>query len=284
MSRRFDAGTGYIYINFNRAALANDIGYSFSICSNTTFALLGDKIPQSRLEVVNGRYQVTICLSSLEYVPEPVVASKSDVSSSAALFLERLYHDVHDRDVTFIFNNPDLAITDEITFEKAHKLVLNQWSYFNRMFKSDFMEGGAGEKEIQIKDVKPKVFKLLLRFMYTGTIPHAEQPLATFTDTVTNPQDVSWEDLFLTAHRYEVNELCDHIEKLILEKLTPQTAIPFLFRTGYLFDALRAPSIKYIASTSASQVASKSFRDAYQDHPEFGGLLFELFEASNGCK
>jgi len=53
----------------------------------------------------------------------------------------------------------------------------------------------------------------------------------------------------------------------------------FLFRTAF-----RAPVIKYIASTSASQVASVVSRDAYQDHTDFAGLLFELFEACHGSK
>ncbi|KAG0027613.1 hypothetical protein BGZ81_005462, partial [Podila clonocystis] len=244
--------------------------------------------------VINGRCQVNVSLSSRKYddvpappqsvvAPEPV-APKPVVPSPSASFLERLYNDVRDRDVAFIFNNPDLESTSEITVERAHKLVLNQWPYFNHMFRSDFMEGGAGEKEIQVKDVKPQVFQLLLRFMYTGVIPQGEQPTVTFSDSLTNPQEASWEDVFLAAHRYELDELCELAQKQILEKLTSQATIPFLFRTGYLFDSFRAPSIKYIASTNAGQVASKSFRDTYQDHPEFGGLVFELFEECHGKK
>ncbi|KAG0343213.1 hypothetical protein BG005_002541, partial [Podila minutissima] len=243
---------------------------------------LAKDLPLDKLEAINGRFKVVVSLSNQEYIVP--AHSKYAAINSAASFLERLYHDVHDRDVSFIFNNPDLESTNEITVKRAHKLVLNQWPYFKRMFSSDIMEGGAGEKEIQVKDVKPQVFQLLLRFMYTGVIPHGEQPTVTFSDPITNPQEASWEDVFLAAHRYELDELCHLVEKSILEKLTPEAAIPFLFRTGYQFDAFRVPSIKYIASTSASQVASKSFRDAYQDHPEFGGLLFELFEACYGNK
>lgn len=60
--------------------------------------------------------------------------------------------------------------------------------------------------------------------------------------------------------------------------------LPFLFRTGLPVEAFRAPVIKYIASTSASQVASVASRYAYQDHTDFAGLLFELFEACHGSK
>ncbi|KAF9298559.1 hypothetical protein BGZ74_009336 [Mortierella antarctica] len=245
---------------------------SGSLAQGTGFPFLAKDIPLDKFEVINGGFKVVVRLSNQEYVP---AHSKYAALDSAASFLERLYHDVHDRDVSFIVNNPDLEAANEITVERAHKLVLNQWPYFKRMFSSDFMEGGAGKKEIQVKDVKPQVF----HFCFDSS-----QPTVTFSDPITNPQEASWEDVFLAAHRYELDELCHLVEKSILEKLTPEAAIPFLFRTGYQFDALRVPSIKYIASTSASQVASKSFRDAYQDHPEFGGLLFELFEACYGNK
>ncbi|KAG0084221.1 hypothetical protein BGZ92_010102, partial [Podila epicladia] len=194
-----------------------------------------------------------------------------------ASFLDRLYHDVDHRDVSFILTPADTAATNETHVKTAHKVVLCQWSYFKRMFSSNFMEGGEGE-EIQVKDVKPQVFQFLLRFTYIGVIPHGEQPMVTFSDPIANPP-ACWEDVFLAAHRYELDELCELAQKKTLERLTTQGAIPFLFRTGYLFDSLRASSIKFIASTSPSHVASKAFRDTYQDHPEFGGLVFELFEA-----
>ncbi|KAG0017180.1 hypothetical protein BGZ81_010860 [Podila clonocystis] len=235
--------------------------------------VLARNIPLDKLEVINGRFKIVVCLSNQEHVAS--AHSKHVAPDPAASFLDRLYHDTDSRDVSFIFSNPD-SPTTETNVEKAHKLILHQWPYFRRMFSSDFMEGGAGEKEIQIKGVKPKVFQMLLRFMYN--IPIAEQPLVAFTETVANPRDASWEDIFLAAHRYELEELCALAQKNIIEKLTPQVAIPFLFRTGYLFETLRAPTISYIASTSASQVASKSLRDSYQDHPEFGDLLFEFFK------
>ncbi|KAG0037497.1 hypothetical protein BGZ82_002409 [Podila clonocystis] len=235
--------------------------------------VLAREIPLDKLEVINGRFKIVVNLSNQEHVAS--AHSKHAALDQAASFLDRLYHDTDSRDVSFIFSNPD-SPTTETNVEKAHKLILYQWPYFRRMFSSDFVEGGAGEKEIQIKGVKPKVFQMLLRFMYN--IPIAEQPLVAFTEAVANPRDASWEDIFLAADRYELEKLCELAQKNIAEKLTPQVAIPFLFRTGYLFETLRAPTIRYIASTSASQIASQSFRDGYQDHPEFGGLLFEFFK------
>jgi len=186
--------------------------------------------------------------------------------------------------VSFIFDPEDSAVTNESCVKKAHKVVLYQWPYFKRMFNSEFIEGGAGEKDIRIKDVKPKVFQLLLRFMYTGNISHMYQPLVIFTDALTDLKEASWEDTFLAAHHYELEDLCKLAQKEILGRLTPQTAIPFLFRTGYLFESLREPCIKYVASTSAKKAASKDFRNTYHDHPEFGDLVFEIFEVYHGSK
>ncbi|KAF9215041.1 hypothetical protein BGZ59_002452 [Podila verticillata] len=320
--QNYDGGDGFFTLSIVLAGPFNNSGITFRLSPRTTFAqsftiktpsgsclasgplvpgvrtpgfgmtfetqTLAERIPRSRLEILNGRYQVDVCLSSRQYsapAPKPfVVAPKPVASDPATSLLNRLYRDVDNRDVSFILSPADLAASNETLVRKAHKVVLNQWPYFKRMFNSDFMEGGKGEKEIKVTNVKPKVFQLLLRFMYTGIIPQEERPFVAFTDAIANPQEASWEDVFLAAHRYELEELCDLAHKNILDKLTPQTAIPFLFRTGYLFETLRAPVIKYTAKTSASQAASKSFRDTYQDHPEFGALVFEIFEAYHGSK
>ncbi|KAG0343211.1 hypothetical protein BG005_002539, partial [Podila minutissima] len=133
--------------------------------SHTCYSLvLHEKIPRNKLQVVNDRYVVEVCLSSREYiapVPEPAPTTPVDLEpvapTPAASFLERLYHDVASRDVSFIFNTPDLEATyEEIVIEKAHKLVLDQWPYFQRMLNGNFKEGVASEKEIEVLDVKPK--------------------------------------------------------------------------------------------------------------------------------
>ncbi|KAG0325281.1 hypothetical protein BG000_001869 [Podila horticola] len=196
-------------------------GYTFTLSPTTTFAhsytiktpsgsclaTLAQDIPRSRLELVNGRYQVDVCLSSRIHVaPAPVHVARTPVHVTpappppppeptapipATSFLDRLYHDVDNRDVSFILSPADSVAINESHVKKAHKLVLYQWPYFKRMFSSDFMEGGAGEKDIQVKDVKPKAFQLLLRFIYTCIIPHVEEPTVTFSDALINPQEDS---------------------------------------------------------------------------------------------
>lgn len=65
---------------------------------------------------------------------------------------------------------------------KAHKLILQRWPYFKRMFESGFAEGGSGEKQMRIKDTKIKTFKLLLRFMSTCRLAPSLVPKIKYTD------------------------------------------------------------------------------------------------------
>ncbi|KAF9332619.1 hypothetical protein BG006_004486 [Podila minutissima] len=120
----------------------------------------------------------------------------------------------------------------------AHKLVLRQWPYFRRMLKSDFAEGGPGDQRIQIRDVKPTTFCVLIRFMYAGEISQG------VTLTRVCADQTSFEEVFLAAHRYELQELCAWVQKTIVTDVNSTDAIPFLFHVGYLFDELRVPMVK----------------------------------------
>ncbi|KAG0037496.1 hypothetical protein BGZ82_002408 [Podila clonocystis] len=118
-------------------------------------------------------------------------------------------NDVTNRIVPLVFKDP----RTEAKNETIHKLLHYQWSYLQRMFDSKFTEGGAGYKETQIKEAKPKDSQILLRFMYTGVIPRGEQlpppATVTFSNELANLKEACWEDTLLAAHPYELEELCD---------------------------------------------------------------------------
>ncbi|KAG0017181.1 hypothetical protein BGZ81_010861 [Podila clonocystis] len=69
--------------------------------------------------------------------------------------------DVTNRDVPFVFKDP----RTEATNETIDKLLHYQWSYLQSMLDSKFKEDGAGYKETQIKETKPKDSQILLRFI-----------------------------------------------------------------------------------------------------------------------
>ncbi|KAF9312880.1 hypothetical protein BG003_005831 [Podila horticola] len=119
------------------------------------------------------------------------------------------------------------------------------------MFESEFSESGPGTKQIRIRDTKAATFKKAIQFF--------------------------WEDVYIVAHRYDLEGLCQLTEQSIITGLTNENAFPFLFRSAYLYNELRAAAVKYSATSCASAIASKDFRSNYLTHPEFGVLLHELF-------
>lgn len=242
------------------------------------------------IEPRGGKYVIEVCLSNQEVTDalQPLRPTIAD------MIMERLYNDMEHHDVTFAFGlsreekliNQTLGVLHAMYAYKpvvisAHKHVLRQWPYFRRLFWGEFMEGGEGEKQIQIKDVKSKVFQVLVRFMYAGYLPQDEQPKRVSDSNQVPESEASWEAVFLAAHRYELEELCQTAQRHIVAKITPEKAIPLLFRSGYLYNDLRAILVKFVAKTSASVIAGNLFRKQYSDHPEFGLLLHEIYQAGS---
>ncbi|KAF9369908.1 hypothetical protein CPC16_004107 [Podila verticillata] len=248
-------------------------------------AVIAEKIPMAMIEPRDGHYMIEVCLSNQEVTD----ALRPLRPTIADMIMERLYNDTEHHDVTFGFYHDEAATNHtlgmlhamfarKIVVISAHKHVLRQWPYFRRMFGSEFAEGGEGEKQIQIRDVHPKTFQTLVRFMYAGYLPQDEQPKRVSDCNQASESETSWEAVFLAAHRYELEELCQAAQRHIVAKVTPDKAIPLLFRSGYLYKDLRAALVKLIANTSASVVAGKHFREQYRDHPEFGLLLHEIYQ------
>ncbi|KAF9280947.1 hypothetical protein BGZ74_002486, partial [Mortierella antarctica] len=93
-----------------------------------------------------------------------------------------------------------------------------------------------------------------------------------------NNEDVSMEDIFLAADRYDVKELCEETLKPLLANLKRAIAVPFLFRSAYMFAELRKPVVKYITSTIGPAIL-KDIRTMHKDHPDVFDNLVDLLEA-----
>lgn len=259
--------------------------------------IAGEQIPKELLKPRGASYEIEVCLSN-QTVTDALRPLRPTI---ADMIMEKLYNDTAHHDVFFEFD-PVESIAGRITRElpavfaykpieisiSAHKHVLRQWPYFQRMLDNEFVEGGSGEKQIQnkdvrpgekrikIKDVGPKAFQVLVRFMYAGYIPLSEQP------TKATESENSWEAVFLAAHLYELEELCQMAQRHIEPNITPDMAIPLLFRSGYKYPELRAALVKFIAKKSLSVVAGKSFCDKYSsDRPEFGLILHEIYQVGH---
>ncbi|KAF9313514.1 hypothetical protein BG003_005088 [Podila horticola] len=168
---------------------------------------------------------------------------------------------------------------DQVQVLKAHKAVLSQWPYFKAMFEGGFSESGPGEKQIRIKDTKIKTFELLLRFMCTGRLSTDLMPKIVYSDALENKEDVSKEDLFLAADRYNVKELQEPLLRPLLANLDATNVIPFLFRSAYMIPELRGPAVNFVAKSWGPAIPKKNIRSMYKDHPDVFDILVDLLEA-----
>ncbi|KAF9416964.1 hypothetical protein BGZ94_010066 [Podila epigama] len=255
-------------------------------------------IPHRMIEFTNGKCHI-----------EFVLTTKCSCSSPATVpdkVLGRLYGDVEYADVTFVLEGNttqqgliqgDSEDTDPIqgcleaagtagSVEEeqvltAHKMVLSYWPYFQAMFNSGFSEGAAGPIRVTIKDTSMATFKALLCFIYNGKVFEEDAPTSVYLDPAMSPLDRnSWEDLFMVASRYAVLELCELAQNKLIDCLDTTRALPFLFRTAYLFPELRIAVVNFISTSCGSETMSKATMDDYRDHPEHFDILRELCEAS----
>ncbi|KAF9276295.1 hypothetical protein BGZ68_010122 [Mortierella alpina] len=161
----------------------------------------------------------------------------------------------------------------------AHKIVLSQVEYFQTMFSSSFAEGGPGVKRILIKDVDILCFRLLIEFIYLGELRPWSIPRY-LTEDQAQVQTPTWEDVYLLADRYSIIPLREMAGSRILAGLHASWAVPFLFRTAYLFEELRPRVIKFVVKNCVLMIVQKKVQQDYFDHPEcsaiFGEIITEL--------
>ncbi|KAF9414940.1 hypothetical protein BGZ94_000232, partial [Podila epigama] len=199
-------------------------------------------------------------------------------------------HDTNYSDVTFVFpptegfklDKPSAAIGDKEKFFAgptlvAHKVILAQWPYFKLMFESDFAEGGSGHRQVTIKDTSLAVFKVLLRYIYTETVP-VDDTVKYVYDNPLNFGNVSWELIFLASDRYDIAGLREEAQRRLITNLCEREVKNFLFRPAYLFHDLRVAAIEYIAKNCGHLFIPSSSRDLFKDHAEYATILGELYE------
>lgn len=251
-------------------------------------------IPLSYLDLyTDGNYYLDINISSQEVsvptppplIPPPAPKPAPPEPSAKDIYSEKLYADSAYHDVFFIFDGSSTPSAEQqgatTSIIGAHKLILSQWPYFQVMFESGFSEGGPGEKRIHVKDSKAATFKLLLRYLYTEKLPQDVQPIIAHNDALTSMEEVSWEELYLIADRYEIDGLRQSALGHLLPGSSSEGVIPFLFRTAYLFEELRAPVVKYIATVCSSEIATKTTQQLYTGHPECRELFGEIITQLN---
>ena len=113
----------------------------------------------------------------------------------------------------------DQTLSD-VTFQvqgesiKAHSILVSAGSpVLAAMFQQDFIEKHT--RDVKIQDTKAKVFKQLLRYIYTGKAPEIGN------------EDIA-RDLLVAADKYAVESLKEECIEILIEKLSVGNAIPIL--------------------------------------------------------
>ncbi|KAI9231948.1 MAG: hypothetical protein BYD32DRAFT_429556 [Podila humilis] len=162
----------------------------------------------------------------------------------------------------------------------AHKMILWQWPYFRTLLESAPAHKPFGPVTIRLRSTDADTLKIMIRFMYIQMLPTR---LSTFQDEedddTTWTSTSNWEKVFIAAERFNVDELQRIACSKVLDGLSEATAIPFLFRTAYLYSDLRGTVVEYVAQKLHHVVTKRPFRDAYGGHSDFRELHGEIFQA-----
>lgn len=146
------------------------------------------------------------------------------------------------------FNNDDLSDVTIIVGDEefpAHRIILAAWSApFKAMFSSGMRE--AQDKEVHIEDVDPHFFKLMLKFMYTGSI---------------KLNGNSCLPLLSISNRYEVNALKEQCEEYISRKIDTFNCCSFLSAAErFTCEDLYSECMKFIKENFQSICGREEFR------------------------
>jgi speckle-type POZ protein len=144
----------------------------------------------------------------------------------------------------------------------AHKAILASASpVMKAMFLDNkFLQGNS--QTIEISDVSLEVFKHLLDFVYSGKVPSTE---------VSDPL-IEW--LFIAAMKYEIQSLKDLCEEVLVQKVSPGNAVPYL-RIAYVSSAhkLMEASLQCIDDNRQCIWGTQEWNDLMKEHPH---LFYEI--------
>eukprot|EP01111_Echinosteliopsis_oligospora_P000237 TRINITY_DN10212_c0_g1_i1.p1 TRINITY_DN10212_c0_g1~~TRINITY_DN10212_c0_g1_i1.p1 ORF type:complete len:360 (-),score=81.50 TRINITY_DN10212_c0_g1_i1:89-1168(-) len=136
----------------------------------------------------------------------------------------------------------------------AHKCVLATRSLvFQKMFSSGMKE--STENKVIIQETDAHSFKLLLRFIYTGTIDNESLQANT-------------QELMALSDKYDVEDLKALCDTTLLDQLTPQSACHILLLAdAYHSVRLKEAVLNFAASNFTTVLVSPAFAEMCRINP-----------------
>ena len=158
----------------------------------------------------------------------------------------------------------DIKITCGGEVFHCHRSILSVRSpVFEAMFQSDMVENIS--RTVDIKDIKPEVFKEMLHFIYTGVIS---------TDSV---MDEIGKDLLGAANQYQLDLLKNKCEEKLCSSLEVSNSVELLVLADlYQAPKLRRMALRLVARNMDTIVNTDVYGDFTKHHP---ALAVEITKA-----
>lgn len=144
---------------------------------------------------------------------------------------------------------------------KAHKVILaTRCEYFNRMFSSDFKESIS--QEIQLEDIEPDIFEVVLSFIYSNKIPCDLESIA--------------KDLLMASHLLEIKPLTKLCEIQLCKNITTINCLELLpFADLYNLNKLKEVVVSFVGKNFKEIRNKESWIEFKKNYAE---LAFEILE------
>ena len=150
-------------------------------------------------------------------------------------------------DVTFIVKNEKIGAHSAIVVSASPVICA-------MLEKDKFKEGRT--KVVEIDEIKPSVFKEMLRYLYTGKTTKLDE------DEMTEP-------LFLAADKYQIEALKDLCEQSLITKLNMQTAVRFLaLAHQHTAPQLLEASLKFLVEHKKEVWTRAEWKELMKNHAD----------------
>lgn len=160
-----------------------------------------------------------------------------------------------------------IYVGDEEYF--AHKLILSTRSpVFAAMFKTDMKE--KEEDTVEIEDVEPEVFELLLEFIYTGKFgeDHDEED-----------DSIDWLELMTAADEYDIADLKNICARRLASNLSVDDVIDIYILSDRIKEQqLKKTAANFIILNKSKIVSTEKYKELIQMIKSNADLAVELVQ------
>ncbi|CAJ1919790.1 unnamed protein product [Sphenostylis stenocarpa] len=209
-----------------------------------------------QLNCTVGVFPTTIDRSMAIQVPESTIGAHFGM----------LFEDDESSDVTFCVEGDKF---------RAHKIVLAARS---TVFKTQFFSGmDKFDGEILVTDMKPKVFKALLHFIYNDTLEQAEEFYLSQSSFMSSLSELFIVKLLAAAHQYDLPRLKLICESVLCKHISIDSVAHIMaLSERYVASELKSICLQFATENLDAVMKSDGFKHLKETCPV---LQFELLKS-----